>query len=156
MTPHEHPKIIDPLAAEYVLGTLRGPARRRFEAVACRLIGRSGALPLLGRESDVTCKGLAAHSAAGARVAGHSRAIELSGNERHAAAGQRESVTRRAAQVAHAGARDRRQRVARRGSGALLYWRSLGPGKLSEVATIAPPAGAADLAGRGLAAQRPS
>jgi anti-sigma-K factor RskA len=31
MTPQDHPQIIDPLAAEYVLGTLRGPARRRFE-----------------------------------------------------------------------------------------------------------------------------
>jgi anti-sigma-K factor RskA len=31
MTPQEHPQIIDPLAAEYVLGTLRGAARRRFE-----------------------------------------------------------------------------------------------------------------------------
>jgi anti-sigma-K factor RskA len=28
--PLDHPQIIDPLAAEYVLGTLRGPARRRF------------------------------------------------------------------------------------------------------------------------------
>jgi anti-sigma-K factor RskA len=32
MTPLEHPEIVDPLAAEYVLGTLRGPARRRFES----------------------------------------------------------------------------------------------------------------------------
>jgi anti-sigma-K factor RskA len=31
MTPQQHPNIVDPLAAEYVLGTLRGPARRRFE-----------------------------------------------------------------------------------------------------------------------------
>jgi anti-sigma-K factor RskA len=31
MSPQDHPEIIDPLAAEYVLGTLRGPARRRFE-----------------------------------------------------------------------------------------------------------------------------
>ncbi len=31
MTPQDRPGIIDPLAAEYVLGTLRGPARRRFE-----------------------------------------------------------------------------------------------------------------------------
>jgi anti-sigma-K factor RskA len=32
MRPLEHPEIIDPLAAEYVLGTLRGAARRRFES----------------------------------------------------------------------------------------------------------------------------
>jgi anti-sigma-K factor RskA len=31
MTPENHPEVVDPLAAEYVLGTLRGPARRRFE-----------------------------------------------------------------------------------------------------------------------------
>jgi anti-sigma-K factor RskA len=31
MTPQSHPEVVDPLAAEYVLGTLRGPARRRFE-----------------------------------------------------------------------------------------------------------------------------
>jgi anti-sigma-K factor RskA len=31
MSPQDHPEIIDPLAAEYVLGTLRGSARRRFE-----------------------------------------------------------------------------------------------------------------------------
>ena len=32
MTPQNHPQAVDLLAAEYVLGTLRGPARRRFEA----------------------------------------------------------------------------------------------------------------------------
>jgi len=31
MTPQDHPQIIEPLAAEFVLGTLRGAARRRFE-----------------------------------------------------------------------------------------------------------------------------
>ena len=32
MTPQNHPEAVDLLAAEYVLGTLRGAARRRFEA----------------------------------------------------------------------------------------------------------------------------
>lgn len=31
MKPQDHPDLVDSLAAEYVLGTLRGPARRRFE-----------------------------------------------------------------------------------------------------------------------------
>lgn len=31
MKPQDHPDLVDALAAEYVLGTLRGPARRRFE-----------------------------------------------------------------------------------------------------------------------------
>lgn len=31
MRPQDHPEVIDLLAAEYVLGTLRGQARRRFE-----------------------------------------------------------------------------------------------------------------------------
>jgi anti-sigma-K factor RskA len=31
MSPQDHPEVIDSLAAEYVLGTLRGAARRRFE-----------------------------------------------------------------------------------------------------------------------------
>jgi len=33
---YEHPKLIEELAAQYVLGTLRGPARRRFERYCAR------------------------------------------------------------------------------------------------------------------------
>ena len=37
MSPADHPEIIDSLAAEYVLGTLRGPARLRFEKWRARV-----------------------------------------------------------------------------------------------------------------------
>jgi anti-sigma-K factor RskA len=129
MTPAEHPEIIDPLAAEYVLGTLRGAARRRF----------------------------AAWRASSAAVQERCRFWEE--NLMHLAGGLR--PIKPPPQVWHGirarlnlqgGAQARPARIARSlaiaasillvaGLSALLYWRGLQPGKLSEVASIAAPSG---------------
>ncbi len=126
MTPQDHPEIIDSLAAEYVLGTLRGPARRRFEKWRARS-------PLVDQRCRFweehlmqLAKGLRpirppAHVWQGIRLR-----LNLSrGQPRRP--GRALAIAASVLLIA--------------GLSALLYWRSTGPGKLSEVATIATPAG---------------
>lgn len=51
---HHHPELLDRLAASYALGTLRGPARRRFEAMAREQAPvRAAALIWQGRLSSI-------------------------------------------------------------------------------------------------------
>ena len=51
---HYHPELLDRLAASYALGTLRGPARRRFEAIAREQAPvRAAALIWQGRLSSI-------------------------------------------------------------------------------------------------------
>jgi anti-sigma-K factor RskA len=126
VTPQDHPEIIDSLAAEYVLGTLRGPARRRFEKWRA-------STPLVDErcrfwEDNLMqlAKGLKpirppAHVWQGIRA----RLNSSRGEPRNR--GRALAIAASVLLVA--------------GLSALLYWRSTGPGKLSEVATIATPNG---------------
>jgi anti-sigma-K factor RskA len=51
---HLHPELLDRLAASYALGTLRGPARRRFEAMAReQSVVRAAALIWQGRLASI-------------------------------------------------------------------------------------------------------
>jgi anti-sigma-K factor RskA len=51
---HHHPELLDRLAASYALGTLRGPARRRFESLAREHAPvRAAALIWQGRLSSI-------------------------------------------------------------------------------------------------------
>jgi anti-sigma-K factor RskA len=124
--PLDHPEVIDSLAAEYVLGTLRGPARRRFERwragtplvqERCRfweenlMLLAKGLRPI--RPPDRVWRGIRAR-------------LNLSRGQP-----RRGRVWAIAASV-----------LLVAGLSALLYWRSIEPGKLSEVATISTPAGA--------------
>jgi anti-sigma-K factor RskA len=126
MRPQDHPEIIDSLAAEYVLGTLRGQARRRFEK------WRDGS-PLVNERCRFWEDHLM-HLAKGLRPVRPPpqvwQAIRTRLNlSRH--------VQKR---------RGRPWAIAASlllvvGLSALLYWRSIEPGKLTAVATIATPAG---------------
>jgi anti-sigma-K factor RskA len=127
MTPQD-PNIIDTLAAEYVLGTLRGPARRRFER------WRASSPPIQERcrfwEQHLMyfAKGLRpvqppAHVWQGVRAR-----LNLS-----------PSVPRRRPAQLLALAASVLLIV---GLASLLYWRGVEPSRLSEVATISGSAGA--------------
>jgi anti-sigma-K factor RskA len=128
VVPQDHPETIDLLAAEYVLGTLRGPARRRFEKWRART-------PLVDErcrfwEDNLMqlAKGLRpirppAHVWQGIRAR-----LNLSRGAPQRRTGRTWAIAASVLLVA--------------GLSALLYWRSTEPGKLSEVATIATPTGA--------------
>ena len=127
MAPQDHPEVIDSLAAEYVLGTLRGPARRRFEKwrattplvqERCRFWEENlmqlakGVRPI--RPPPRVWQGIRAR-------------LNLTASEQRRRPGRALAIAASVLLVA--------------GLSALLYWRSLSPGKLVEVATITTPAG---------------
>jgi len=127
VTPQDHPELIDFLAAEYVLGTLRGRARRRFESWRARI-------PLVDERCRFWEENLM-HLLKGLRPIrppphvwqGIRARLNLSRTERK----QRGRPWAIAASL-----------LLVVGLSALLYWRTTEPGKLTAVATIAAPAGA--------------
>jgi anti-sigma-K factor RskA len=126
VTPQDHPEIIDSLAAEYVLGTLRGRARRRFEKWRA-------STPLVDErcrfwEDNLMqlAKGLKPIRPP-AHVWQGIRARLNSSRDRPRVRGRALAIAASVLLVS--------------GLAALLYWRSTGPGRLSEVATIATPTG---------------
>jgi anti-sigma-K factor RskA len=123
----QDPNLIDSLAAEYVLGTLRGPARRRFERwrantplvqERCRFWEENlmqlakGVRPI--RPPPHVWQGIRAR-------------LNLARSEPRRRPVRAFAIAASVLLVA--------------GLSALLYWRSIGPGKLFEVATITTPAG---------------
>ena len=126
MQPQDHPEILESLAAEYVLGTLRGPARRRFEKWRARSALVDERCRFWEDNLMQLAKGLKPvrpppHVWQGIRARlNFARAVER----------RRGRPWAIAASV-----------LVLAGLSALLYWRSTEPGKLTAVATIATPAG---------------
>lgn len=128
MAPQDHPGVIDSLAAEYVLGTLRGPARRRFEKWRATI-------PLVQERCRFWEENLM-QLAKGVRPIrppprvwqGIRARLNFTASEPRRRPGRALAIAASVLLVA--------------GLSALLYWRSLGPGKLVEVATIVAPTGA--------------
>ncbi|HUI62047.1 MAG TPA: anti-sigma factor [Steroidobacteraceae bacterium] len=127
MEPQKHPEVIDPLAAEYVLGTLRGPARRRFEKWRAHLpqvqdrcrFWEDHLVPLA---KDLRPVRPPAHVWRGIRGR-----LNLTGGV------SRFMQTRLVAIAASA--------VLIIGLASLLYWRSIEPGRITELATISASSG---------------
>ena len=128
MAPQDHPEVIDSLAAEYVLGTLRGPARRRFE--------RWRANTPLVQERCLFWEENLMQLAKGVRPVrppahvwqGIRTRLNLSRNEPRQRPRRVLAIAASLLLVA--------------GLSALLYWLSTGPARLAEVATISTPTGA--------------
>jgi anti-sigma-K factor RskA len=125
VTPQDHPEIIDPLAAEYVLGTLRGPARRRFDKWR-------GTTPLVQERCRFWEENLMQLAKGVRPIRPPPRVWQGIRARLNLAQPRRRSV--RALAIAASV-------LLVAGLSALLYWRSLGPGKLVEVATITTPTG---------------
>jgi anti-sigma-K factor RskA len=125
--PQDHPEIIDPLAAEYVLGTLRGPARRRFE--------KWRQTTAIVQERCRFWEENLMQLAKGVRpIPPHPRVWQgIRARLNLAGSAQRRRPVRALAIAASV--------LLVAGLSALLYWRSVGPGKLVEVATITTPGG---------------
>jgi anti-sigma-K factor RskA len=125
--PQDHPEILDSLAAEYVLGTLRGPARRRFEKWRARS-------PLVDERCNFW-EGHLMQLAKGLRPLQPPphvwQGIRARLNLERAVERRRGRPWAIAASV-----------LVLVGLSALIYWRSTEPGRLTAVATIASPAGA--------------
>jgi anti-sigma-K factor RskA len=121
--PVDHPEVIDPLAAEYVLGTLRGPARRRFEKWRA-------STPLVQERCRFWEENLM-YLAKGLRPIRPPDRVWREIRTRLNMSPRRGRGWAIAASV-----------VLVAGLSVLLYLRSIEPGKLSEVATISTPAGA--------------
>jgi anti-sigma-K factor RskA len=128
VAPQDHPEIIDSLAAEYVLGTLRGPARRRFERwrantplvqERCRFWEEN----LMQLAKGVRPVRPPAHVWQGIRTR-----LNLSRNEPRQRPRRVLAIAASLLLVA--------------GLSALLYWLSTGPARLAEVAAISTPTGA--------------
>jgi len=126
VTPQDHPEVIDYLAAEYVLGTLRGGARLLFEKWRART-------PLV----DERCRFW------------EDNLMQLAKGLRPVRPPPHVWQGIRARLNLSRGAQKRRRRpwaiaasvLLLVGLSGLLYWRSTEPGKLSAVATIATPSG---------------
>jgi anti-sigma-K factor RskA len=128
VAPQDHPEIIDSLAAEYVLGTLRGPARRRFERwrantpliqERCRFWEEN----LMQLAKGVRPVRPPAHVWQGIRTR-----LNLSRDEPRQRPRRVLAIAASLLLVA--------------GLSALLYWLSTGPARLAEVASISTPTGA--------------
>jgi anti-sigma-K factor RskA len=127
VNPTDHPDIVDLLAAEYVLGTLRGPARLRFEKWRARV-------PLVDERCRFWEENLMrlAKGSRPIRPPAHVwQAIRVRLNLSRGATQRRPGRTWAIAASV----------LLLAGLSALLYWRSTEPGKVSEVATIATPTG---------------
>ena len=127
MRPQDHPQIVDSLAAEYVLGTLRGLARRRFEKWRATT-------PLVQercrfREENLMqlAKGVRPIRPPPRVWQGIRARLNLTAREPRLRPARVLAIAASVLLVA--------------GLSAVLYWRSFGPGKLVEVATISTPTG---------------
>ncbi len=128
MTP-SNPNLVDAVAAEYVLGTLRGPARKRFE----RWLADSAL-------AQTRCRFWEEH------LLQLTRGVRPVQPPAHVWA----SIQRRLnlPPSSHRGGTARMWALAASvvlvvGLATLIYWRSVTPGPLSEVATLAAPSGTA-------------
>lgn len=127
MRPQDHPEVIDALAAEYVLGTLRGQARRRFERWRANT-------PLIEERCRFWEDNLM-QLAKGLRPVRPPRHVWQGIRARLNLAGSDQKRRGRPWAIAAT-------LLLAVGLSALLYWRSIEPGKLTAVAMIASPAGA--------------
>jgi anti-sigma-K factor RskA len=127
MTPQSRPEVIDPLAAEYVLGTLRGPARRRFEAWRASSPLVQERCRFWEEHLMQLAKGLRPVKPPPHVWQGIRARLNLAASQPRRRPGRMLAIAASVLLVA--------------GLSALLYWRSAEPGKLSASANITAPTG---------------